>query len=250
MPICRDPLVSQLNALGFNALRVPRVDYVPPALLTRASLSEPVLWGTLKAGFDGLSPPEPLESAQGQLSTTATAAYQKNTAIRLVADFLRINPLQLSGAFDGANRISFHLGKLRVLSTPLAKITDFLLAAQPTPALTALSRSRLFVITEVIQVKALTLVAENASMQRAAIAGSAMDPLLPSADITVDAANAMSGVLVFNATVPHTVGFKAHEIELSAGVLGLVASRSSTGLSHLAGDEPTYEPVIFDEFLL
>jgi hypothetical protein len=35
MPVCRDPLVANLRAQGFNTLRVPRKDYVPGKTTSR-----------------------------------------------------------------------------------------------------------------------------------------------------------------------------------------------------------------------
>lgn len=246
VPLCRDPLVAQLNSMGFNALRVPRSDYVPPALLVRRGGSPPVLWGPLTDGFEAPAPPTPFEAAAGQLSAATTAAYRKSTALRLAADWLGTEPARLSGAFDGVRRITFHIGDMRALSVPLSKLTDYLLAAEPTPALMTLSGSRLFAITEVLQAKGFTLVAENEAMHQAAVAGSIEN--LGGADFTVDSAKAASGVVVFRSTSHHTVGFKAYEIEIAGGLFGLIKSGGSTGLSHLADGEPAYHPVVFDDF--
>jgi hypothetical protein len=250
MPLCRDPLISQLNSLGFNALRVPRSDYLPAAVLVQQRDGMPSMFGTLADSFEDVIQPSPVIGAAGQFSAATTASYKKKTALKIASEWLKLTATDLSGAFGGAKRVTFRFGDMRILSVPLGAISQILLAAEPTVALLGLAESRIFVITEVLQAKEFLFLAEGESRQAVSLASGAIDPAALKIDGTFDAAKAGSGLLVFKAAEPHTIGFKAYEIEVSGGDLRLRQSPTSSGLSHMASQDRDYVPTIFGELLL
>lgn len=247
MPLCRDPLVAQLNSMGFNALHVPRTDYVPTTLLVVASGHAPSLFGSLSDAFEAIHPPDPIVAAAGQFSGATTASYRTKMGLRLACDWLGLTPAQLSGALDGAKRMTFRFSDMRLMSVTLAALNKVLMAAEPAAALLTLAASRLFVISEALQAKQFLLFTEGESAKGVSISASAIDALPVQLGVSADVSKAGSGLVVFNAAQYHTIGFKAYEIEMAAGDFRLVP-KGGTGLSHMTSGEDEYSPAVFDNF--
>lgn len=249
MPLCRDPLVAQMNSLGFNALRVPRTDYVPNAVLVQERSGQASLFGTLDTCFDGVVLPGSSISGAGEFAGASTASYKRKTALKIASDWLQ-SATDLSAAFGGAKRITFRFADMRILVAPLSALITSLLDAEPSATLLGLSEARLFVITEVLQAKEFLFLAEGESSQSVAVSGAAIDPATLKIEGNIDAAKAGSGLLVFKAATHHTIGFKAHEIELFGGEFRLIQAAKSTGLSHMTESTKDYLPVLLGDLLL
>ncbi|MDX1966426.1 MAG: hypothetical protein SFV23_04575 [Planctomycetaceae bacterium] len=247
---CRDPLLAQLNALGFNALRIPRTDYEPCRLLVRQGKVPPSLFGSLTDGFVGVRVPEATVGAAGQLAKAATAKYRRGIGLRMACDWLRATLSSLEAVFDEKSRVSFRFGDMRLLSVPLAALSQAFTDAEPAPALSDVPGARLFVIGEVLQAKEFVMIGEGGSTKGLAASPVAFDPAGPAVEVSIDSSLSHAGVLVFKANKFHTIGFKAFEIELSGGDFRLVPTAPSAGLTHLSEGQPSYEPIVFDEYQL
>jgi hypothetical protein len=250
MPLCRDPLVAHLNSLGFNALRIPRTDYVPTTLVFVERGNPPSLLGSFQEGFEQVSPLESTIAAAGQFSGTTTGSYRNKIGLKLACDWLKADPTSLSGALAGARKLTFRFGEMRLMSVSMAALINAIATSEPSPLLCSLAGSRLYVISEVLQAKQFMLLTEGEASKVAAIAVSAISPDRIRADMSIDASKANSGMLVFKAAVHHTIGFKAYEIEIAGGEMRLVPNSGSLGLSHLADVEESYSPTLFDDTVL
>jgi hypothetical protein len=205
------------------------------------------MFGSLPDGFINARPPAYEVGSAGQLAKATTAKYRRGIGLKLASDWLSAAPANFGTIFDGTKRISFRFGSMRLLSIPLAVLSRTLADAEPTLALADVFGARLFVISEVLQAKEFLLIAEGDSAQAIALSPLVLDPVGAGVEMSIDSSLAHAGILAFKATKHHSIGFKAYEIELSGGDFRLVPSAASAALSHMTEEEPTFEPVLFDE---
>lgn len=250
MPRCQDPLITQLNALGFNALRIPRTDYEPTCLLVRQGEAVPVLFGSLDEGFANVSKPEFTIGSVGQLEKGSSAKYQRRLGLKFASDWLRSPLAKLDAMFAATKHISYRFGEMRLLSVSLAVLNQIIIKAEPTTALANVSESRLFLISEVLQAKEFILITEGDSTKAVTAQALALDAIVTNVEGSIDATHSQSGILVFKATKYHSIGFKAYEIEVAGGGFRLAPSGASSALSHMSQDEPSFNPVLFEEHAL
>jgi hypothetical protein len=251
MPLCHDPLVSLLNSFGFNALRVPRSDYVPGSVLIRSGDGVVSLFGTIKDAFDvsdGVSLEVTKALAGEQFEGANSANYRIGVAAKLLSDWLPIATPSLASGFGGAKRISYQIRKTRLLATSVVSILRLLTDAEPTAVLLLLDRTRLFVVSEVLQTKELVLIAQSNTAGTVAFDASLISGVAAAgtASCELDASKAASGILRFAFGDFHTIGFKAHELEIAEGQYRLSTTGNKPGLSHLAPTDKKYLPIVFD----
>lgn len=250
MPLCRDPLVSLLNSFGFNALRVPRKDYGPGSVLARSRDGTISLFGRVEDTFDfpketSLQVTEALAGEQFEGATSAN--YRVSVAAKLLSDWISIATPSLASSFRGAKRISYQVKQTRLLSTSISNILRLLAEAEPTASLLLLNNARLFVIAEVLQAKELLLMAQNDAASTTAFSASlAPGQAGASANFELDTSKEASGVLRFVFKDYHTIGFKAHELEVANGEYRLSSTGKNLGLSHMAITNEEYVPIVFD----
>jgi hypothetical protein len=135
MPLCRDPLVANLQAQGFNALRVPRTDYVPGTILFHVRKSLPERFGELGDAFEQAPPVEVIASSQADHFTgVSTGHYRRHLGLKLAAQGLGLPQATIEAALGGFTRVSFHFAEMRLLSADMASIASILPGAEPTQA--------------------------------------------------------------------------------------------------------------------
>lgn len=247
MAWCKDPFISQLNAMGFNALRVPRLDYEPCKLLIRGGATAPTLFGSFADGFHGVNPPEFVIGASGQLAHAASGKYRRTLGLKLISDWLTSPIATFASAFSGAKSVSFRFEYLRLLSVPLAQLSQAIFEAEPTNALVDAASARLFVIGEVLQTKELVVVVEGCSANSLDAVAPALQESAAALEVSIDQSHTNAGVLVFRSSKQHSIGFKAYELEIANGGFRLTSSNAAAGLSHLSEGDQQFVPVLFDE---
>ncbi len=252
MPFCRDPLVANLQAQGFNALRVPRTDYVPGTILFHVRKSPPERFGDLSDAFEQTPPVQAIASSQADhLTGVSTGRYRRQVGLKLAAQWLGVPQATIEAALGGFTRVSFHFAEMRILSCDMALIASLLPGAAPTEALLALPDSRLFVVHEVLQAKQISCLNEIEHQNAASVSVSveAAAKSAAKAGLELNAEKASLGLLVFSSKKHHTIGFKAYEIELADGEYRLRAPLETAGLTHLTEPDLAWEPVLFEEDL-
>lgn len=251
MPVCRDPLVASLRSQGFNTLRVPRKDYLPGVVLFQPRRDGLEVFGPFASAFGDAAGLEIAESAQAEaFSGTTTSSYRRGVALKLASTWLGVPEAGLSSLFNGATKLSFRFGELRILTTSLAAVGERLLAAEPTETLLALPESRLFVVHEVLQAKRIFCL--NEADRDGSVSMHAKETLTNMAELgfEVEASKASQGLIVFQSREYHTIGFKAYEVEYADGGLHLRRPLDSTGFTHLDDEEAQPEPALFEDPLL
>lgn len=252
MPICRDPFVANLQAQGFNALRVPRTDYVPGTILFHVRKSPPERFGELSDAFEQAPTVEVIASSQADHFTgVSTGRYRRQMGLKLAAQWLGVPQAAVEAALGGFTRVSFHFAEMRLLSSDMASIAALLPGGEPTEALLALPDSRLFVVHEVIQAKQISCLneIENQNATSVAVSVEAAAKSAAKAGLELNADKASLGLLVFSSKKHHTIGFKAYEIELADGEYRLRAPLKASGLTHLTEPNLACEPVLFEDEL-
>lgn len=250
MPLCRDPFVANLQAQGFNALRVPRTDYLPGTVLFHVRKSSPERFGDLTDAFIDVPEFKTVVSSQaGHFTGVSTGRYRKNMGLKLVAQWLGMQPAAVEAVLGGFTRVSFHFDQMRLLSIDMASIATALLGAEPTGALLTLPDSRLFIVHEVLQAKQISCLNEVQTQSTASLSASveAAAAVATKAGFDLNAEKAATGLLVFSSEKYHSIGFKAYEIEVADGDYHLRRPLEASGLTHLTEPDLAWEPVLLDD---
>ena len=251
MPVCRDPLVANLRAQGFNTLRVPRKDYIPGTVLFQPRSSGMEVFGTFASAFLGVAAIKITESSKGAtFSGTMTSSYRRGVALKLASAWLGLPEAGLRSLFSGANKFSFRFGDLRVLTTPLGELGASLAASEATDALLRLPESRSFIVHEVIQAKRIFCVNEEEGRASFGIHADETITEMAKIGLEADSSKAAEGMIVFSSKEFHTIGFKAFEIEIADGEYSLRRSLKTSGFTGLDDEESNLQPAFFDDLLL
>ena len=251
MPICRDPLVANLRAQGFNTLRVPRKDYLPGTVLFQIGGNALEVFGPFSSAFKSGSQVEVSESSKATtFSGTVTSSYRRGMALKLASAWLGVPEAGVRSLFSGATKLSFRFGDLRVLTTSLGMLGEHLAASEASDALMVLHESRLFVVHEVLQAQRIYFV--NEVDGDASFGLHVKESLTEMVDLgfQVEASKAAQGLIVFASREYHTIGFKAYEVEIVDGEFHLRRSLESSGFTRMSDEEERYEPALFEDMLV
>ena len=243
MPLCKDPLVSLLNGFGFNASRIPRRDYLPGSILARKRGQAVIFFGPLVKAFElpgATSLPMTEVARADHFEGAATAGYRLGLAAKLLSPWLPLQSPITAMGFSRAKRISFRIGRIKVLTAAIADILQFMAQSEPSPALMGLNDCSLFIISEVMQIKELSLVGGSEVESSALLGGQEMP------GIKAEVGGTGEGLIRLILNDYHTIGFKAHEIEINNGEYKLAAGRKPGGLNHMARLDDEYNPIIFE----
>jgi hypothetical protein len=216
---------------------------LPGSLIVRARRAEPVWFGALTDGFEIDSPAHEEVADSSKYEGLSTASYCFGIAARLLGDWIGSDATLSSGG-GKEHRISFEIRGVRVVTMAPALLSNALFSADPRPAVIALDQVRLYAITEVIQARKIVMFADRSTKARGYL------DLKPgpghAAKFEIDGSKAAQGVCALTFRQHHTIGFKAHELELFDGSYRLVLAPSA-GLTHANAPGASHEPVVFDD---
>jgi hypothetical protein len=250
MPLCHDPLVTLLTSFKFNAVRVPRNDYVPGAVLVRSRDGSISLLGAFHEVFElasGESLPITEAGTAEAFEGATSATYRGKVAAKLLSEWLGSASPGVASGFSGAKRIRYEIQQTRLLSASLSTVLRLLKEADPSDSLLGLAHARLYVIAEVLQAKAVVLIADSGAAGGVTVETSMVPRTSArgSPTIEIDARRGTGGMLRLTFADYQTIGFKAHEVEITDGTYVLVAA-TAKGLSHMAAPPEAYDPVLFE----
>lgn len=251
MPLCRDPLVANLKAQGFNTLRVPRTDYVPGTVLFQSRKGLLEYFGGFSSAFDvAVALPTRTSAQATHFTGISTGRYRRQLGLKIACEWLGVPSGALDATFGKISRVSFHFGEMRLVTTELAAIAAFLDIAEPSLALTALPESRLFIVHEVLQARQISCLNEAEGQAASSFDLDAAKTTASQAGFSVNGEKTSLGLLVFSSDTYHSIGFKAYEIEIAEGAFQLKRALDTAGVPHLTDVDVAWEPVIFDTVLL
>lgn len=249
MPICRDPLVAMLNSWGFNALRCPRMDYLPASVLTRTRNSRISFFGAWAEAFTAPEVPVSHQASGMQYDGQTTGRYRSHIGLKLLTDWLGAVTGNLSSAVAGSHRLSFQLRDTRVMTISPAALSNALASAEPTDGLLDVSETRMFLLTDALQVKELVMVVEKEGTSAATMSVEAM-PAVPAAGprgtVETNFDRASEGLVRFRCEKFHTIGYKVCEVEIADGAFRLSPSNRPVFGVQMSNAEERYEPVVFE----
>lgn len=195
------------------------------------------------------NPPEAQEASAALYEGMTTSRYGSKIGLKLLADWLGPSAAGVTSGFLGAARLSFQIRGTRLLTVSPAAIMNALPEAEPSQALMGLNGARMYVITEALQMKRLTMIAENNTAGKVSLTVPATPGVPPAGargEVTVEAEREQQGLVHFSCNQFHTIGYKVFELEIAEGGFQLIATKNPTDDMRMSSDEPNYESVLLD----
>lgn len=237
--MCKDASLTYLNELGYNVIRYPRADILPldvlgrqrgtiarlgrlPDLTTLGGVAAPALRSDVHAA---------------NLEARRSSKLDAEAGVTVLGPYLKAlggNP-QASAYFRRVKSMQFVFSDVLIDEATPAEIGAFL-GRCPIDVRNLLWRSylngegELFIITETLKSKTLTVAADADSQAGVAIDTGALQSAV-GGNVAVSGGGKSSSLLSFNGSVPLVFGFKCLRLQVAGGRLALVNASPSAALA-------------------
>lgn len=244
--MCKDAALTYLNELGYNVVRFPRAEILPLDVIGRQRGSLARLGRLEQLVLPGGPPPPPVRSGirAANLESQRSSRLGAEAAVTVLGSYLR--------ALGGEAKVSASFRRVKSLQLVF---TDVLIdVAAPAEMGAFLGRSlldaanlvwqpylagegELFVITEVLKSRRLTVDVEAGREAGLALDASALQAAV-GGKVGVSGSASSSSLISFDGSEPLTFGFKCVQLRIEEGKLALVNATPSAALAFSASALP------------
>lgn len=225
MPIfrkCKDPALIALNEVGYNIVKLPRVDLLPTQLLYSKGKKLRRL-GDLTSVFvpmpDGPALPPILNDQPGpNIAGKKSAALNVDIGLDILGGLISAlggSTLGISMAYAEARSIEFSFGSTRRTDTDLALVDQFLASASINPYARAsremLNNDAVYVVTSTLKSDNISVTAKTSDNQSLQIDLPVIQNAI-GANLKVTANTETSTVVTYTGAVPLVIGFQAEHL--------------------------------------
>lgn len=255
MGLCRDKSVNYLANLGLNTILHPEQNIRPLALLGEAN-GQRALIGTLdQLVLDPGGLPTVSSGIAGNINGERSSKLPVELGLNVLGNVIGAmgGNLGINAAYERARRVTFEFSDVTRDRANVIAIGDFLQRAQirwdhPILKLYLFGDGNLYVLTEVVRSKALSVIAFDEHKASLALDVPVIQEIV-GGKVKVGSEGSARTTISYKGDVELAFGFVA--IELSAGEneegeLDLVLRPTKPGNVALSASAPTADPVLFD----
>jgi hypothetical protein len=257
MGICKDQATTYLNRLGYNVVRVPQSGIEPLQLIGQQKKGVSILGGLDQMITDGSStkPVISRDRRGANIEGQQSSKLDLSIGIGLLGTFIGAmgGNVDVSASYSRAKKLQFRFQDVLLDSVMPLDVGDYLRAGNVDVGNLVLKeyvlgRGRLYLITETIKTRSLTVTAEGKGGASVDLDVPAIKELLEG-QVDVKAESERSSTVTYQGSDYLVFGFKAFVVGVSDGVLSLVsASPGHVALnSDNLADAATADPMVFDE---
>jgi len=258
---CQDPVLIYLNGLGYNVVRLPRSGILPLEVLGRKGREKPGTLGQIGTIWKSDGPtPAAAEDTATSVNGGITKSLKLSLGIKFLENILPALGIDAASArvtYKHASSLRFRFGKPKVLKVDPLIVGQYLRAGDidldnPLAKYFMNEVYHAYVITEVLQSKAITVTAEDNL-------GEGIDVGVPQlggaakVEAGAETSTSTKGTLTYTGTQDLTFGYKAFQIAIVNGQWDLerVDAVEANALLSADKERKTLAPeVVEDEFAM
>ncbi len=249
MGICKDPRLTYLNDAGYNVVRLPRRGLVPLGVIGRDHSSKAWL-GTLDQIWQSDVPvpvpgePDPVAGLAGEKTSDIKLSLGLDILANALNGMFGATAPSLDFAYKNARSVQFAFRDVRARRIDPFVVGNFLAKGdlRPSPVVkryfTGQSEVEAFVVTEVLEAKAIGVVGKKDASTEVAVDVPQIQAAL-GVKVGVSAANSSQTDVTYEGPDYLAFGYKAFGIGMENGVWQIYGVAESAELAFAAGAAPT-----------
>jgi len=227
LPNCKDPSLAALKSVGYNVVRLPRVDLLPTQLLV-AQGDRLHRLGELRTVFVANPevtdvPPISADQPGPNISGTKSADVDIGTGLNILGGLISAlggSTLGLSLSYSRARSIQFEFTDTIENHTETAALDVFLASSKiheyAVSARQMLDSDRVYVVTATLKSRSINVVAKDEHKNALAIDVPTIQNAI-GGNLKVDNSGASSTTLTYQGAIPLVFGFQAIRLDFDQG---------------------------------
>jgi hypothetical protein len=239
---CTDPVLTYLNELGYNVVRLPRSGIVPLEVIGKRGRENPETLGQIETIWKSeTAKPTPAEDTATSVNGGITKSLKLSIGIKLLENILPAlgaGTASVGATYQNASTLKFRFGKPKVLKIDALIVGEYLRSGD-IDLQNSLTKYFLkkdyyaYIITEVLQSNSISVIAEDKL-------GNGIDVAIPAVGgaakggVTIEKSTATKGALTYKGKEFLTFGYKAFQIAVVDGRWDLERVRSTGSNALLA----------------